>query len=99
MCAGAIVLARLDRLIFGADDRKAGACGSIFNIPSDPRVNHRPFITKGTLATECGALLTDFFADRRRKCRLGKKNEIGEPKSRSDRPLDSQDDVDANENA
>ena len=65
MCAGAIVLARLDALIYGAFDPKAGACGSLYDIPRDDRLNHRPEVTSGIMADECGALLSDFFARRR----------------------------------
>lgn len=65
MCAGAIVLARLDRLVFGATDPKSGACGSLMNIVQDGRLNHRAPITRGVRGTECGALLTAFFTARR----------------------------------
>ncbi|UCE62460.1 MAG: tRNA adenosine(34) deaminase TadA [Phycisphaerales bacterium] len=65
MCAGAIVLARLKRLVFGAIDPKAGACGSLYNIPTDSRLNHSVEITQGVLAAECSALLSDFFAKKR----------------------------------
>ena len=70
MCAGAIVLARLERLIYAADDPKAGACGSLFNIPQDARLNHHVEITKGVLADEASRLLSDFFKKQRA---LGKK--------------------------
>ena len=66
MCAGAVVLARLPRLVFGALDPKAGAVGSIFDVLSEPRLNHRPEVAGGLLAEECGALLTEFFRARRR---------------------------------
>src|SRR5437763_3712925 len=65
MCAGAIVLARVPRLVFGALDPKAGAAGSVFNVLDEPRLNHRPQVDGGLLALECAALLTDFFATRR----------------------------------
>jgi len=65
MCAGAIVLARLPRLVYGATDPKAGACESLYHIPTDPRLNHRPEVVSGILAEECGALLTDFFREKR----------------------------------
>jgi tRNA(adenine34) deaminase len=65
MCAGAAVNARVDRLVFGAADPKAGAAGSLADVPRDPRLNHRPAVTGGVLADECGALLRDFFAARR----------------------------------
>ena len=70
MCAGAIVLARIERLIYAADDPKAGACGSLYNIPQDSRLNHHVQITKGVLADEAGQLLSDFFKKQRA---LGKK--------------------------
>ena len=65
MCAGALVLARLDRLVYGCDDPKAGACGSLFNIVQDERLNHRLEITSGVLADNCSKLLQDFFQQRR----------------------------------
>ena len=70
MCAGAIVLARLERLIFAASDPKAGACGSLYNIPQDSRLNHRVEVTSGVLADEASQLLSDFFKAQRA---LGKK--------------------------
>jgi tRNA(adenine34) deaminase len=65
MCAGAIVLARVPRVVYGARDPKAGACGSILDVLAEPRLNHRPQVAGGLLADECGALLSDFFASRR----------------------------------
>jgi tRNA(adenine34) deaminase len=65
MCAGAIVLARIPEVVFGAYDPKAGAAGSVMNILADPALNHRPRVTGGVLREECGALLEDFFAARR----------------------------------
>jgi tRNA(adenine34) deaminase len=65
MCAGALVNARVDRLVYGCDDPKAGAAGSLFDIPVDPRLNHRVAVERGALADECAALLKDFFAERR----------------------------------
>ena len=65
MCAGAIWLSRLQRVVFGAWDTRAGACGSLFDIPRDPRLNHRPQVRGGVLETECAALLQEFFAQRR----------------------------------
>ena len=70
MCAGAIVLARLDRLVFGADDPKGGACGSLNTITNDPRSNHQVQVTRGVLEDQCAALLQQFFARQRA---LGKK--------------------------
>ena len=65
MCAGALVLARLDRLVYGCDDPKAGACGSLYNIVYDERLNHHLKVTSGVLADECSQLLQDFFLRRR----------------------------------
>jgi len=65
MCAGAIVLARVPRVVFGAWDPKAGAAGSVLDILAEPKLNHRPEASGGLLAQECGALLTSFFAGRR----------------------------------
>lgn len=67
MCAGALVLARIDRLVFGCSDPKAGACGSLYNIVQDQRLNHRVEITKGILAEDCSLILQDFFQQRRSK--------------------------------
>jgi len=66
MCAGAIVLARLPRLVYGARDPKAGACGSLSMVVQDLRLNHRAEVQPGILAEECGALLESFFRGRRR---------------------------------
>jgi len=65
MCAGAIVLARVPRVVFGAWDPKAGAAGSVLDILAQPQLNHRPEVAGGLLAQECGALLSSFFAGRR----------------------------------
>lgn len=65
MCAGAIVLARLPRVVYGASDPKAGACGSVLDLLAQPRLNHRPEVAGGLLAEECGELLSGFFASRR----------------------------------
>ena len=67
MCAGAIVNARIGRVFFGAHDPKAGACGSLWTIPADGRLNHRPPIVAGILARHCGRQLTRFFARRRQE--------------------------------
>ena len=69
MCAGAVVMSRLDHVIYGGTDAKAGACESIFNIPGHPALNHTPEITAGILADECAALMKDFFRARRKKKR------------------------------
>jgi tRNA(adenine34) deaminase len=66
MCAGAVVLARVARLVYGAADPKAGFCGSLGDLVRDPRLNHRAEVTGGVLADECGELLRGFFADLRR---------------------------------
>jgi tRNA(adenine34) deaminase len=65
MCAGAIVLARVPRVVFGADDPKAGAAGSVFDVLAEPRLNHRPAVAGGLLAEESADLLRSFFAARR----------------------------------
>ena len=65
MCAGAIVLARVPRVVFAATDPKAGAAGSVFDILAEPRLNHRPQVESGLLAQECAAALRAFFASRR----------------------------------
>ena len=65
MCAGALVLARIDRLVYGCDDPKAGAVKSLYNIATDERLNHIINVTSGVLAEECSALLQHFFRRRR----------------------------------
>ncbi|HAP31727.1 MAG TPA: tRNA adenosine(34) deaminase TadA [Firmicutes bacterium] len=65
MCAGALVLARVSRLVYGPRDPKGGAAGSLYNIPADPRLNHRLEVREGVLAAQCAALLKKFFAGRR----------------------------------
>lgn len=65
MCAGAIVQARLPTVIYGAPDPKAGACHSLYQIPSDPRLNHRTTVIGGVLQEECSAVLQEFFARQR----------------------------------
>jgi tRNA(adenine34) deaminase len=67
MCAGALVNARVDRLVYAVPDPKAGAAGTLFDIPRDPRLNHRVEVVSGVLADECGELLTSFFRSRRGK--------------------------------
>ena len=66
MCAGALVNARVDRLVFAVPDPKAGATGTLFDLVRDPRLNHRVVVASGVLAEECGALLRAFFRARRR---------------------------------
>ncbi|MBI2805735.1 MAG: nucleoside deaminase [Planctomycetes bacterium] len=70
MCAGAVVLARLPMVVYGAADSKAGACDTLYRITSDPRLNHRAKVVAGVRADECAAILSEFFAEKRR---LGKK--------------------------
>ena len=65
MCAGAIVLARIERLVFGATDPKTGACTSLYTIPTDKRLNHRVDVVGSVLADECGMLLQQFFSKQR----------------------------------
>lgn len=65
MCAGAIVLARVPRVVYGTVDPKAGAAGSVLNVLAEPRLNHRPDVACGLLAAECASLLTEFFGSRR----------------------------------
>jgi tRNA(adenine34) deaminase len=67
MCAGAIVLSRVRRVVFGAYDPKAGMCGSLENLVQDPRLNHRVELLGGVLAEECGEMLRRFFRERRMK--------------------------------
>lgn len=69
MCAGAIILSRIEAVYFGAYDPKAGCCGSLMNLPEDNRFNHRPSVTGGLLGEECGAMLSAFFKDIRDKSR------------------------------
>jgi len=67
MCAGAIVLARLGRVVYGASDPKAGACGSVLDVIGERRLNHRASLTREILAEECGELLREFFRARRKQ--------------------------------
>lgn len=69
MCAGAIVNSRIGRVIYGATDSKAGACESLYHIPSDRRLNHRPIVIGGVKAEECAELLRDFFRNKREQRR------------------------------
>jgi tRNA(adenine34) deaminase len=71
MCAGAIMHARIARVVFGAADPKTGACGSVTDLFAEPRLNHHAVVTPGVLAAEAGALLHGFFAARRRNTRAG----------------------------
>ncbi|MCX6640839.1 MAG: tRNA adenosine(34) deaminase TadA [bacterium] len=65
MCAGALILARIERLVFGAFDPKAGACGTLYNIPQDLRLNHRFEVVGGILEDQCSSILSDFFRNLR----------------------------------
>ena len=65
MCAGAIVLGRLPRVVYGTADPKAGACGSVLDVTGEPRLNHRPVVEGGVRADDCALLLREFFARRR----------------------------------
>jgi tRNA(adenine34) deaminase len=67
MCAGALVNARVDRLVYAVPDPKAGAAGTLFDVPRDPRLNHRIEVVSGVMAAECSELLTSFFRSRRTK--------------------------------
>ena len=71
MCAGAIVLSRLERLVFGASDPKTGACGSLMNVPRDERLNHNVKIESGFMEDECSFLLRSFFEELRKKREAG----------------------------
>ena len=82
MCSGAIYLARIDRLVFGAEDPKAGACGSLYDIPGDTRLNHRPPVTSGVLATDSTQMLQEFFQSLRRP---GKGNQPPPQQDEADR--------------
>ena len=75
MCAGAIVMSRLDRVVYGSTDAKAGACESLFNIPGHPALNHAPVMTAGVLQEECAAIMKCFFRERR----LHRKKAEGKP--------------------
>jgi tRNA(adenine34) deaminase len=67
MCAGALVLARIKRLVYGADDPKAGAAGSVLNVVDHPALNHHPDVRAGLMEAECSGLLTEFFANLRER--------------------------------
>lgn len=69
MCAGAIQHARIARLVYGASDPKTGACGSVINLMAEPRLNHHTEVVGGVMAAECGAMLSQFFAGRRRQAK------------------------------
>jgi tRNA(adenine34) deaminase len=79
MCAGAILHARISRLIYAADDPKAGACGSVLSVMNHPQLNHKVEVVTGLLAEECGSMLTNFFLARR-----GKKTLTAHPSNEED---------------
>ena len=74
MCAGAIVMSRVDRVVYGGTDYKAGACESLFNIPGHPAINHHPEVTAGVLAEECADIMKRFFRERRARKKAAEKN-------------------------
>jgi len=76
MCAGAIIHARVTRVVFGAADPRAGAAGTVFNLLQSAALNHRAEVTDGVLAEECGTLLREFFRARRAKCPVGGESSI-----------------------
>jgi tRNA(adenine34) deaminase len=78
MCAGAVVLARIPRVVYGASDAKAGAAGSVMDVLRHPRLNHRAQVVAGVLAAECGALLADFFAAKRRAAKTSRSSRRAE---------------------
>ena len=75
MCTGAIQHARIARLVYGAKDPKTGACGSVVDLMSEPRLNHHTDVTDAVMAVECGQMLSTFFAERRQSNRLKLKAE------------------------
>jgi tRNA(adenine34) deaminase len=70
MCAGAMMHARIARVVFGASDPKTGACGSVLNLFANTQLNHHATVEGGVLAEECGTMLSEFFAARRQQSRL-----------------------------
>lgn len=90
MCAGAIVLARVPTLVFGAYDPKAGACGTLYNIVQDARLNHRVELVGGIAEEECGALLKAFFSSVREKS-MGKPGDRGKAKPGAEPDFDPAD--------
>ena len=65
MCAGAIIMSRIDRLVYGAPDSRAGACESLFNVVNNPALNHQVTVTAGIMSQECGKIVKDFMQDKR----------------------------------
>jgi tRNA(adenine34) deaminase len=70
MCTGAIQHARIARLVYGANDQKTGACGSVVNLMAEQKLNHHTQVASGILANECGAVLSHFFSERRKQAKL-----------------------------
>lgn len=77
MCAGALLFSRIRRLVFGCEDPKAGACGSLYDLPRDPRFNHQILVRRGILSVECARILREFFQQRRNSRRDGRVVEGG----------------------
>ena len=75
MCAGAIVMSRVDRVVYGGTDAKAGACESVFNIPGNPTLKHQPQVTAGVLQMECAGIMKRFFKERRDRKKAAKTKE------------------------
>ncbi len=73
MCTGAIQHARIAKLVYGANDQKTGACGSVINLMAEQKLNHHTEVTSGLLANECGAMLSNFFSERRKLAKLSRK--------------------------
>ena len=71
MCSGAIIHSRIEKVVFGAMDPKAGCSGSLMNLLTDTRFNHQPEVVSGVMAKECGTLLTSFFCEIRARGRIG----------------------------
>lgn len=76
MCMGAIILARIDRVVFGCSDPKAGAAGSLYDLSNDKRLNHRFFLESGVMQKECSEMLSSFFAALRERKRIAASNDI-----------------------
>ena len=76
MCAGAVILSRISRVVYGAKDPKGGCCGTFMNLPEDERFNHRSEVVSGVLEEECGELLTNFFRGIRERKKLREKEKV-----------------------
>ena len=81
MCAGAIVMSRVDRVVYGSTDARAGACESVFNIPGCPALNHRPEMTAGVLQEECAGIMKHFFKERRAKRKALRQQVVESPET------------------